>query len=65
MCIYEQRDLLMKMDDSPNFYEGAEKLLEVWFEPTTSVDVTDVKWLRTISRYKCIIDLCVRACVHV
>ena len=41
----------MEMDDSPNFYEGAEKLLEVWFEPITSSDVTDVKWLRTISRY--------------
>ena len=41
----------MEMDDSPNFYEGAEKLLEIWFEPITFGDVTDVKWLRTISRY--------------
>ena len=39
------------MDDTLDFYEGAEKLLEMWFEPLNSSDVTDVKWLRTISRY--------------
>ena len=39
------------MDDIPEFYEGAEKLLEVWFEPITSSDVTNAKWLRDISRY--------------
>ena len=41
----------MEMDDIPKFYEGAEKLLEVWFEPITSSDVTNTKWLRDISRY--------------
>ena len=49
----------MEMDDTPNFYEGAEKLLEVWFEPISSSDVTDVKWLRIISRYKCIMYVCI------
>ena len=39
------------MDDTLDFYEGAEKLLEMWFEPLTSSDDLDVKWLRTISRY--------------
>ena len=45
----------MEMDDIPEFYEGAEKLLEVWFEPITSSDVTNTEWLRAISRYKIIL----------
>ena len=36
-----------------DFYEGTEKLLEVWFEPISSTDIANVKWLRTISRYVC------------
>jgi len=49
------------MDDIPNFYEGTEKLLEVWFEPLTSSNATNVKWLRTISRY-CLFT-CIRSCI--
>jgi len=40
---------MMRMDDTPDFYEGAEKLLEIWFEPSSN-NIADVKCLRVISR---------------
>ena len=40
---------MMRTDDTPDFYEGAEKLLEIWFEPS-SPNKADMKWLRVISR---------------
>ena len=59
VCYFtKQQDLLTVMDDTLEFYEGAEKLLVVWFEPLTSGDATNLKWLRTISRYLCV-------CMHV
>ena len=45
-----QVDAMMRMDDTPDFYEGAEKLLEVWFEPSSPDKTADIKWLRAISR---------------
>jgi len=45
---------MMRMDDTPNFYEGAEKLLEVWFEPSSPDKATDAQWLRVISRCACL-----------
>ena len=60
LCFTKQQDLLTVMDDILEFYEGAEKLLEVWFEPLTSGDATNVKWLRTISRYLCVYVSCLK-----
>ena len=41
---------MMRMDDTPDFYEGAEKLLEIWFEPSSPDKTGDMKWLRVIPR---------------